>query len=117
MIKTNYKMVDHATVLLYHASTHRMEKTTLKTLSDELGIPRNSLVWLLNDSIERGGNSIMRKTAADCGFDYVIFRGWRGDRGIDEPRLIIDAEKLSLYNRGARLDYVPAQIDFERLND
>lgn len=111
MIQTNYKMVDHATVLLYYMSRNRMRKTTLKELSDETGIPRTSLNWLLNDSLNRGDMSILRKTATDCGFDYIVFKHWKGKAGIDVPRLIIDAEKLSFYDRTDRLDRTAAIMD------
>lgn len=114
MIETNYIMVDHATVLLYHMSRNRMRKTTIKELSEETGIPRTSLNWLLNDSLNRGDMSILRKTATDCGFDYVIFKDWKGKAGIDVPRLIIDAEKLSFYDRTDRLDRTAAIMSFER---
>jgi transcriptional regulator with XRE-family HTH domain len=93
-----------------------MRKTTLKELSEETGIPRTSLNWLLNDSNNRRDMSILRKTAADCGFDYVLFKGWTGKAGHDEPRLILDVERLSFYDRAIRLDYNSnlATIDFAR---
>jgi len=106
-------MVDHATVLLYHMSRNRMRRTTLKELSEETGIPRSSLAWLMCDSIERGPGSILRRVASEVGFDYVIFKGWQGNPGDDEPRLIIDVEKMSVFNRKEHTDLAPIQIDFE----
>lgn len=101
---TLYPLVEHATALLYHVSKHRMERTTLVALSEETGIPRSSLEWLLDDAETRKGQSIIGMVASDCGFAYKVFRGWRGGKGrAGVKRHIIDVEHLSEYNRSSRL--------------
>jgi hypothetical protein len=97
-------MIDHATVLLYFLSKHRLMRTTINELSEMTGIPRVSLSWLLADAKDRGQYSILSRVSSDTGFDYYIYKDWRGSRGNNTPRLIIDVEKMVLYNRNERID-------------
>lgn len=93
--KGKTKMWYDCIILLYWASRNVNKEVSISILSDETGIPRMTLHWILTDVEERGGNSILSRAAAHCGFDYIIYESWNTTNAHKRRKKIIDAVKLN----------------------
>lgn len=91
-----YKMVNHCQVLLSWASKHHSNETSITVISNETGIPRMSVQWILKDYKERKADSTLSRTARSYGFDFIIYKNWNDELKDKYKRRkkIIDAVKI-----------------------
>lgn len=92
--KGKCKMWDDSLVLLSWACNNRAREASISIISDETGIPRMTLHWILIDSVDRKGNSILARAANHFGYDYCIYSTWNTRDAHKRKKKIIDAIKV-----------------------
>ena len=93
--KGRTKMWYDCIVLLSWASRNRDKEVSISILSEETGIPRMTLHWILKDSADRKEGSILSRAARHYGFDYIIYSTWNTRDAHKRRKKIIDAVKIN----------------------
>lgn len=93
--KGKCKMWDDSTVLLAWACKNHAREASISIISEETGIPRMTLHWILTDAADRKGNSILARAAAHFGYEYHIYVTWNRENAHKRKKKIIDAVKMN----------------------
>ncbi|MFA7142938.1 MAG: hypothetical protein WC175_03035 [Candidatus Dojkabacteria bacterium] len=88
-------MKHHCIVLLSWASKHRNNEVSITILSNETGIPRMSISWILKDYRVRKQDSVLYKIAQTHNYNFIVYKNWNTSNKYKRRKLIIDAVKNS----------------------
>lgn len=88
-------MWDDSIVLLAWACKNPAREASISIISEETGIPRMTLHWILIDTADRHGNSILARAALHFGYEYHIYSTWNTTNAHKRKKKIIDAVKIS----------------------
>jgi predicted transposase YbfD/YdcC len=93
------KMMRDCVVLLW-ASRNRSKEASITMISEETGIPRMTLHWILEDVFDRKENSILARAARSNNYDFMVYRTWNTTNKYKRRKKIIDAVKVNDPFRG-----------------
>jgi hypothetical protein len=89
------KMMGDCIVLLNWAALNREREVSITIISDETGIPRMTLHWILEDFFDRKERSIISRAARSYNYDFIIFKSWNTTNKYKRKKRIIDAVRYS----------------------
>ena len=93
------KMFNHCIILLKWATENRNAETSITIISEETGIPRMSVQWILKDYKERKQDSTLGRAARSQGYDVLVYKNWNNEEK-DKYKMSINHIYINAYIKG-----------------